>query len=109
MTPGLPEGDRFTALMRFQQVMRRYAAQHHDHAGPLTPEQTIPLVEAACQQLGASPRVLGAAKGVLDFLGSLVANKGRGRDGKQPPVRVSSQALGDFAAWLDEQLAPKPQ
>jgi hypothetical protein len=108
MTPGLPEGDRFTALMRFQQVMRRYAAQHHQHPGPLTPEQTIPLVQDACRQFAASPRVHGAAKGVLDFLGALVANKGRKRDGKQPPVRVSSQALGDFAAWLDEQLPARP-
>jgi len=108
MTAGLPEGDRFTALMRFQQAMRRYAQQHKGQSGPLTPEQTIPLVQEACRQFAASARVHGAAKGALEFLGALVASKGRQPDGKQPPVRVSSQALNDFATWLEEQLPQPP-
>ena len=99
---GMPQGDRFTALLRFQQAMRHFAARHHDQRGPLSPEQTIPLVQDACARFGATPQVQVAAKGVLDFLGALIAGKGRGPDGQQPPVRVSSQALGDFAAWLDE-------
>lgn len=104
--PGLPQGDRFTSLLRFQQAMRHFAATHHDQRGPLSPEQTIPLVQDACRRFGAPPRVQAAAKGVLDFLGGLVAAKTHGPDGKQPQVRVASQALNDFAAWLDERCPP---
>ena len=102
MSAGLPEGDRVTALLRFQKAMRDFSRVHQGESGPLSPEQTIPLIEAACQQFSASAQVRAAAAEATAFLGALVAGKG---GSKQSPAKVSSRALGDFAAWLAEHVS----